>query len=136
MERPPGGCFSIADAETGLFHIVTPIGEVLPEKLLKYLSLCQEKARRLWGNPDHVSSWESRNEEKGQWGGAIRYGSLILSLSGFPELGDEAIMLKSAQRSTLALSEFIRMPRDTNAHLNVIAQTSQNPFWSVMRDSA
>ena len=129
-----GGYFSIADAETGLFHIVTPIGMVSSEKTLKYLFLCQEKARRLSLNPCHVSSWQSRDEAKHQLGGAIRCGSLTFSLSGLPELGNEAVMLKSAQRCMPALDGLILRPIDVNVHLDAIADISGNPFWSNMRD--
>jgi hypothetical protein len=64
-----------------------------------YLTLSQEKGRRLFRNADHLSSWQTRNQDAEEWGGAIRAGQngcLLLSLSGFPDDGDEVICLYAA----------------------------------------
>jgi len=77
-----GGCFCLADEETGFPYATMLVGNVPKEKLSKYFSLCQEKAARLASHPEDIGSWESRNPEKEQWGGAIRFGKLIYSFSG------------------------------------------------------
>lgn len=118
-----GGYFCVADGKNGLPLLTVLIGKVPLEKALRYLNLCQEKAARLSMYPGHGSSWESRNPEENQWGGAIRVGTdFIFSLSGFPELGDEAVMLDTAWH--------INEPRVT---LDRIAQHSGNQYWPVLR---
>jgi len=92
-EGRAGGYLCVADAKNGLPLITMLVGEVPLEKAPKYLEFCQEKAARLAGHPDHQASWQSRNPEKNQWGGAIRFGDKILSFSGLPERGDESAML-------------------------------------------
>ena len=92
---------------------------------------CQEKAKRLVQHPDHKSSWESRNPEAGQWGGAISvsaFGSLIFSMSGFPELGDEAIMLVTAEMFFKSATDV-----DISNQLEAIANRSNNPYWLALR---
>lgn len=68
------------------------------EKAGKYFRLAQEKAARLRDHlgEGHVSSWQSRNPDKDEWGGAIATRNFIFSFSGFPEEADEAIMLLAA----------------------------------------
>ncbi len=67
--------------------------------------LCQEKANRLLYNNQvsgHISSWQSRDVDHDQYGGAIMApkdslgedkGDMIGSVSGFVEKGDEAVIL-------------------------------------------
>ncbi len=91
--RRPGGFFCIADGKTGLPLLVKVVGSPPEDKGEKYFSFAQEKARRLAKHPEHMSSWESRDPESDQWSGAVRYGGLIFSFSGLPELADEALIL-------------------------------------------
>ncbi len=70
------------------------------EKAEKYFRLAQEKAARLRDHlgEGHVSSWQSRNPEKDEWGGAIAARNFIFSFSGFsPDTADEAVMLLAAE---------------------------------------
>ncbi len=113
-----GGYLCIAEGENGFPLCTVLIGEVSLQKAPKYLSFCQEKAVRLASHPDHEASWESRNVEKNQLAGAVRFGELILSFSGLPELGDEAVMLKTAK---LASAEFAVVAER-------IARRSENPY--------
>ncbi|MDP3784801.1 MAG: hypothetical protein Q8R12_01870 [bacterium] len=95
-EGRTGGYFCLADKTDGLPLLIVQVGEIPEVKAGKYLSFCQEKARRLAKNLSHASSWESRDPNQEKWGGAIRaekMNGLILSFSGLPELGDEAVML-------------------------------------------
>jgi len=100
------GYLTLMDGITGEIILTVPFGEIPVEKREKYLRLSQEKAQRLFtqitinlpsGTTHHTSSFQSRNEEKEQYGGAIYCNfhsfSIILSFSGTPELADEAMML-------------------------------------------
>jgi len=69
-----------------------------------YFSL-HEKGPRLLKHPDHVSSFQSKNEEAAQYAGAIAVSDLVLSFSGLPELADEAVMLTLAFMLKWATSE-------------------------------
>lgn len=93
----PGGFFCLA-TETGEPLLVALIGQIPPAKWAKYFSLSMEKARRLAIYPKHATSFESRDEEREMYGGAVRVGSAIYSFSGLPELHDEALMFDSALR--------------------------------------
>ena len=73
------------------------VGE-LGVKLPKYLSISCEKGERLAEYLDHVSSWQSRNEDSEMYGGAIRCGPFIFSFSGLPEKWDEALMILLARK--------------------------------------
>lgn len=88
-----GGYLCIADVATGSPLAITIIGRVPIEKAQKHLFYCQEKAQRLATHPEHETSFESRNPDANQWGGAVRSGSFILSFSGFSEQIDEAVMM-------------------------------------------
>lgn len=70
------------------------VGTTLADRAPKYQSYSLEKAQRLHRNPDHQTSWESRDEKLECYGGAIRANNeLIVSFSGFSEQWDEAISL-------------------------------------------
>jgi hypothetical protein len=94
------GCFTVVDAKSKLpeapvvikFHI----DQISDEKYKRYFDLSYEKANRLYKHlsEGHLSSFQSRDTEKDQWGGAIFAGDYILSFSGMSgELMDESIML-------------------------------------------
>jgi hypothetical protein len=96
-----GGYLSIFSGKTGVLLFSVLIGEVPPEKVEKYSNLSREKAQRLLKNPGHLSSWQTRNPEEDKYGGAIRViletgQEFIFSISGFPEVGDETVVLVSA----------------------------------------
>ncbi len=92
-----GGYLCIADGKNGLPILVMMVGEVPLNKASKCLELCQEKAARLADHTSHKSSWQSRDEEKKRFAGAIRFRDLIFSFSGLPELGDEVAMVLAAR---------------------------------------
>jgi len=125
-----GGCFCLADGKTGapLFP-PAPIGEVPAEKAEKYLAFCQEKALRLAAHPDHLASWQSRNPDADQWGGAVRVGDLIFSISGLPEMGDEALMLIMGELHDQHDSGAVFDPT-----LRQIASLTENPYWDRLRE--
>jgi hypothetical protein len=84
---------------------VNEIGTCRPASVVKCFSICQEKVRRLFVNEirGHVSSWQSRNVDNKQYGGAITAPSkgqgieagksIIGAVSGLVEHGDEAVTL-------------------------------------------
>lgn len=76
--------------------VIMRIGIPIQDKEEKYFLLCQEKARRLMANPEHLSSWQSRNVEEERYGGAIRTPNYILAFSGLTEKADEAILVNAA----------------------------------------
>ena len=124
-ELRSGGFFCLADARTGLPWVIAQLGEISNEKVEKYLAFCQEKARRLALHPEHTSSWQSRNPEDNQWGGAIRCGKYIYSFSGLPELGDEALMMYAA-----AICDGLLY----TSNLDTIALNSSNPYWFKLQE--
>lgn len=115
-----GGYFSVADAKNGLPLLTILIGEVPLNKAPKYREFAEEKNGRLASHPDHQSSYESRNPDRNEWGGAIRVMDKLLSFSGLPELGDEALMLETARRASM-----VPFPV-----LDRIAQRNNNPYWT------
>ncbi len=80
--------------------LMCSIGE-LGVKLPTYLQFSLEKGERLITHPDHVSSWQSRDEAAEQYGGAIRCGPFVLSFSGLPEAWDETVLLLAAAKLSL-----------------------------------
>jgi hypothetical protein len=107
------GYFTLRDEMTGHVILLAQIGVCPYNKAAKYCTLSLEKGDRLFTDIDNPSSFGSRNPEAkvvllcssasyswGHWGGAIRLGlgegQLILSFSGLPELGDEAVVLAVA----------------------------------------
>lgn len=91
-----GGFLCIADASTGAPYLIFNVGEVKEDQWANCLAYCQEKAHRLAEHPDHLASAESRDEDKHQWGGAIRANGIIISFSGLPEMLDECLCLELA----------------------------------------
>lgn len=71
------------------------VGEIDTEKGKKSFLLCQEKAHRLEAHLDSdVVSWQSRNPQNSEWGGAILaqddHGrKYAIGISGLPEIMDE-----------------------------------------------
>jgi hypothetical protein len=95
------GYLTIQRRRDGRVLLVAQIGECPDNKAEKYMTLSLEKGGRLYwcrscGFKNHLSSWQSRNEKRMKYGGAICAGPFILSFSGLPELADEAVMLRLA----------------------------------------
>lgn len=88
-----GGYLSIFDRMTGQLLLECRIGKIEKDEADNYRLFSQLKAIRAMAFPEHLSSHQSRDEKKKQYGGAIKTPELVLSFSGLPELGDEAIVL-------------------------------------------
>ena len=84
-----GGRLVVTDSASGSVLLSLLIGNVEPGDG----GFADEKAGRLRLHVDDKSSYQSRNEAKQEWGGAIRAGTNIISFSGFMEPEDEAIAL-------------------------------------------
>lgn len=76
--------------------LIMSIGDPPAEKISRYFELCQEKAARLLANPTDLSSWQSRDVEKCQYGGGIRTRDHVLAFSGHIEKADEAVLVNAA----------------------------------------
>lgn len=101
-DKDSGYC--VVKALEGRTLLAFQVGEVLAEKVEKYLRLANEKADRLATRTGlgHKTSWQSRDGLE-KWGGAILANDLVLSFSGLPELADEAVMLWTAMHCGLLL---------------------------------
>lgn len=100
------------------------LGSPAAGKLVKYHALSIEKMDRLRRRSGDRSSWQSRDESRGQWGGAIclEDRDLIISFSGLNEAGDEAFAL------LLAIDCDLITP-DEARKISVIS--SNNFFWAL-----
>jgi len=99
------GYLTARSLEDGRVLLVAQINECPAEKFASRFRNSMEKGERLFGHPDHVSSWQSRDVEKEneadkKWGGAIKakIAGLIVSFSGLPEKADEALCVAIARR--------------------------------------
>lgn len=109
MKRPDkhGGYLCIA-TRTGKVLSIFLVGNVCDEtKASIYRGFCHEKALRLANNPEHISSWESRDERAQYYGGAICVNTLIFSFSGFSEHWDEACMITLAGLTGQCIKDYI-----------------------------
>jgi len=97
------GCYICVMAKTGSkVLLISELGECDIKEADTYFKLSQEKAHRLLGH-GHFSSWQSRDFDAGKYGGAITappnsngYAigrEMVISISGLPEKGDEAVSL-------------------------------------------
>ncbi len=78
--------------DTGKVILLAFIGEPDQKKWKKYMRLAQEKAERLFKHPGDMTSWDSRDDAKEQYPGAVRGTRYIYSFSGFPPYGDTLAM--------------------------------------------
>src|ERR1019366_2946525 len=90
-----GGYLCISDAKTGQVIGIFLIGEVpLRKKQRKYIRLCQEKNLRLFLNPSHFTSSQSRDADKAKYGGAIHLEDYLIAFSGlYDDQWDEAVVI-------------------------------------------
>lgn len=114
-----GGYLTIRDRISGIVLLVALIGGCSADKVNDYLVFSQEKGWRLFLNYGHLSSFQTRNENEKKWAGAIVAGNYIISFSGLPELGDEAVMIVLASKLGWLDSETAK----------AIVAISSNPFF-------
>jgi hypothetical protein len=101
-----GVYLSITNRSTGDIMMVSCVGSVDSERAIRYLVYSQEKAFRLADNPLHFSSWMSRKPKENEYGGAVAANSLIFSVCGLTEEGDEALALMLIKRLLLETPEY------------------------------
>ncbi len=88
------------DEDGGVIFLIIKIGECSADKARKMCASSLENAQRLVAHPEHKTSWQSRDPEKDQGGGAIRIScedgkTYIFSFSGLTEHAEhvgEALM--------------------------------------------
>ena len=96
-DRRPGGYLCIRNNDTGRIRLVSLVGNDSINKPNKRFEFSLEKGLRLLEKNKslgHLSSWQSRDEATEKYPGAIIAGDYVLSFSGLPPLGDEALMLR------------------------------------------
>lgn len=94
-EEGQNGChFGVYSQYDGKTLMTVTCGHMSPEWSVQCSFWMFEKATRLLEHKDHTTSYESRNPEADQWGGASENAHYIFSVSGFEEeLLDEAMTL-------------------------------------------
>ena len=116
------GCYiCVADYYSGFPELIFRVGNPTPEKLFECWLFSQEKGLRT-AFYKHVTSFESANEDSMRYGGAVRVPDLILSCSGFPAHGDEAIVL----------GVHVLMGSISIADAEAVARKSNNPYFVVL----
>lgn len=96
------GCFlTILHVESEIPLVRVMLGDIPPDRRKPFYEIGFEKALGLRNNPEHVSSCQIRVFDKQRYGGAIRAGQYIISPSGFPDFGDEALALILARKRDL-----------------------------------
>jgi hypothetical protein len=98
------------------------IGRPTAGKVDKCKDLTLEKATRLLAHPDHLSSWQSRSEARGEYGGAIRYqdgedAGVIFSFSGLDEQANEAVLVNSLLKLEIITTRKAGKIRDISHNL-------------------
>jgi len=109
VARRYGGYLCLRDANVDFPpYAVFSLGRIPNDKRERYYRNAMEKAERLFcGSNTLLSSWQTRDEAAGKYGGGIRTKELIFSFSGLPELADEAFMLLVARRLELLSEDLI-----------------------------
>ncbi len=106
-----GGFFCSVDTALTLNvpTLVIRVGNFPRDRAERRFRLSIEKPTRLLANPTHISSEQSRCDEKEQFGGAIRTSAgMAFSFSGLPRgIDDEAVCLLTAERTGQILPELI-----------------------------
>ena len=122
-----GGYLCVAD-KAGVI-LVCQVGEVTDLVAAeRYRFNCQEKALRVLKNPEHISSWQSRDTEGEvkKYGGGIKTGDgIAIAFSGFTEWVDEAFSAVIAHYSVFAhpFSSWICVQNESkNPHMDVYGE--------------
>jgi hypothetical protein len=92
--KKDSGFLTVFDKVSASVMLCCQIQHCPKGKADQYFTFSMEKARRLQANPDHYTSFQSRDEKSDKYAGAILCRvNTILSFSGLPELADEALMI-------------------------------------------
>ena len=115
------GYLAVLDNATGTVRDVLGVGECPAQVADDWLvKMAVTRGKRLYRYPDHISSFQSRNEREGELGGAIRAPSAILSFA----------CISSSEMEMEALATYIAYREDliTRAQALEIADISKNQF--------
>ncbi len=126
-----GGYLSTIHIPTGVTTIQSMVGEILLEKRNKYRDFSEEKPRRMLTWTDHISSFESRDPERGMWGGGVLAGKeWAIGFSGLPELIDEAVVTAAAYYMELiGMADVVAIAkRSDNPHIGKLINFVQGPM--------
>ena len=119
-----GGYLCVAEPTQGLPFDVRMFGEIEDlDSATRRFTFCQEKVRRLVGNPEHRLSWQSRDPDNKKYGGAVHCGEYIFSFSGFSEKMDEAMCLYFAVKCGVL----------SMGAASLLAQISANDAWRALQ---
>jgi len=91
-----GGHMHLCENPSGKMLRHQKIGQPTEEELKSTFAFSEEKNVRAMRHPNHVSSYQSRDPNKGRWGGQIKTSTLGISISGYPEPVDQAFGLSLA----------------------------------------
>ena len=117
-----GGFFNLRDPN-GKTIFENPFRSPAAAKADKYQRLAGEKTSRLGHHPEHILSWQSKNEALEQYqGAACAPNGMLGGFSGFTAEEDEA----------LVLWVFIKMGWMTGKQAYAAAQISSNSRWMVL----
>jgi hypothetical protein len=126
------GYLTLLDKIKGKIILTLPFGEIPEEKKEKYFSFSQEKAWRLFSQikNGHFDSFQSRNEEENQYGGAVYFGSYLKNMvfsfsSERPELIDEAIIL--------VLADLLVLKNYQDQMRKEIKTFQRNTYWPIIK---
>lgn len=99
-EDRTGGYFCISHLADNALLLLIRLGTPLIKWEEFNISRTLEKSRRLFLNikDGHLTSFESENHQRLEFGGAIKTKDFIFSFHGLPILGNEALMLALAKR--------------------------------------
>ncbi len=140
-----GGYLTVLNTQINRIEAIRLFGELPKEKAVKCIKISQEKANRLYQkifveNLNHLTSWESRDPDNTQYGGAVYnpyciYNNYILSFSGLPEIGDEICMLVlqvliSSRKNEVQLSPALDIYN--SICVKNIGDTAKNQFRSLL----
>lgn len=116
-----GGYLVIRQKHGGTPVLIERIGKCRTANVNLYHNLALEKGERLSNTrltSEHVSSYQSRDTQNNEWGGAIIAGDFIVSFSGLKELFDEAVVLALA----------LRLNWLSHGEISLITEVSGNTF--------
>lgn len=117
-EEKKGGFLCIFGEKQYFVELWTEVGFVSLSKENKYMFYSREKGERLFSHlqDGHLTSYESQNVEKNEFGGAIFVDGKRYSFSGLPEVkyrGDSILMLSLAiSLERLDYPEALRISKD------------------------
>lgn len=108
-KRPKGtgGYYAFLEEGKRFPSVIAKVGDlpVDEQEVKMFFTLAREKCHRLALHPEHVSSFQSRDEGSGRFGGAVRVQGGRLAISGYDQDEDEGIALVAAMNGKWLTSD-------------------------------